>query len=74
MRVTSPELAQRSRVASEQANHFLTLGASVGAIGALGALAGAVCPLCMVATPALLSFGLVRKLHALWLRWRARAD
>jgi hypothetical protein len=48
------------------------MGASVGAIGLLGALAGAVCPLCVVATPALLSFGLLQKLRGLWLRARAK--
>ncbi|MBN8231264.1 hypothetical protein JYK02_27470 [Corallococcus macrosporus] len=47
-------------------NELLASGLGVGAVGALGALVtGAVCPLCIVATPALLAVGLVQK-------WRAR--
>lgn len=43
-------------------NSLLAAGAGVGAVGALGALVvGAVCPLCIVATPALVGAGLVQK-------------
>lgn len=72
MTPTTDTLERSSRRASEQANHFLAMGASVGAIGLLGALAGAVCPLCVVATPALVSFGVVQKLRGWWLRARAK--
>ncbi len=46
-------------------NELLASGLGVGAVGALGALVtGAVCPLCIVATPALLGVGLVQKWYA----------
>ena len=48
------------------ANVCLFLGAGVGALGAGGALAaGAVCPLCVVVSPALIGVGLFR-------RWQLR--
>lgn len=72
---TSPaELLRKSRLAKEQGLHWLATGAGVGAIGALGALAGAVCPLCVVATPALLGAGLVRTVWGKHLERRARHD
>ena len=47
-------------------NGLIASGLGVGAVGALGALVvGAACPLCIVATPALLGAGLVQK-------WRER--
>ena len=44
------------------ANVTIGLGAGIGAFGAVSALAvGAVCPLCIVATPALLGLGLYQR-------------
>ena len=49
---------------AENGNTLLMAGTTVGAVGAAGALlAGAVCPLCIIATPLLLGTGLVRKLR-----------
>ena len=46
------------------ANNLLAAGASAGAIGTAGALiTGAVCPLCIVATPVLLGVGLVKRMN-----------
>ncbi len=47
------------------ANNLLAAGASAGAIGTAGVLiTGAVCPLCIIATPLLLGVGLVKRLNA----------
>lgn len=59
------ELLRRSRTARQQSKDWLTAGLGVGAIGVLGAVAGAVCPVCVVATPALLGAGVLR---AAWAR------
>jgi hypothetical protein len=72
--VTPAELLTKSRLAKDQGWQWLTAGAGVGAIGALGALAGAVCPLCVVATPALLGAGLARTAWARSLERRAQAQ
>ncbi len=58
------ELWRNGQQASQLGTTFLTAGASVGAIGLLGAAVGAVCPLCVVATPALLGLGVVQKVRA----------
>lgn len=51
-----------------EANSFLATGASVAAIGVAGAvIGGAVCPVCVVAAPALLGVGV-------WKRLRAKRD
>lgn len=70
---TPAELDRKRRRASEQGTSFLTMGLSVGAIGLAGAALGAVCPLCVVATPALLGAGAVQKLRAALLSRRADA-
>lgn len=57
---------------SQQGNELLTVGLSVGAIGLVGAAIGAVCPLCVVATPALLGLGATQKLRAAWLKRKTR--
>lgn len=45
------------------ANYLLAGGASAGAIGTAGVLiTGAVCPLCIVATPLLLGAGLFKRM------------
>lgn len=49
---------------------LLKAGAAVGTIGLAGAALGAVCPLCVVMTPALLGLGAVLKLRS---AWQARA-
>lgn len=55
----------RSALRTDHAgNDFLRAGLAVGAIGVGGALLGAVCPLCVVATPALISLGAVQKVRA----------
>jgi flagellar motor component MotA len=68
---TPAELDRQRRRVSEQGSSFLTMGLSVGAIGLAGAALGAVCPLCVVATPALLGAGAVQKLRAALLSRRA---
>lgn len=46
------------------ANSLLAAGASAGAIGAAGALiTGAVCPLCIIATPILLGVGFLKRMR-----------
>ena len=48
----------------EDANSLLAAGAAMGAVGVAGALVtGAVCPLCVIVTPVLLGFGLIKKLR-----------
>ena len=48
------------------AKHFVLMGAGVAAIGALGAVVGgALCPVCVVASPALLGIGAYKA-------WKAR--
>jgi len=45
------------------ANNLLAAGASAGAIGTAGALiTGAVCPLCIIATPVLLGVGFLKRM------------
>lgn len=51
-----------------QGTTFLATGAGVAAIGLAGAALGAVCPLCVIAAPAVAGFGLVQRLRA----WRLR--
>ena len=47
----------------QSANELLFAGTAFGGVGTMGALAtGAVCPICIVATPLLLGIGLVKKL------------
>jgi hypothetical protein len=47
-------------------NDMILTGAGIGAIGVAGAVfLGATCPICVVATPALIGVGLFQK-------WRAR--
>lgn len=56
-RPKSPDVQQ----ARDQAKGFLLSGAGVAAIGAIGAvLGGAVCPVCVVAAPALIGAGLYK--------------
>lgn len=53
---------------SRESTQYLTMGLGIGAIGAMGALVGAaVCPVCVVATPALLGVGLYK-------RWKERTE
>jgi hypothetical protein len=68
------EVLKKSQLAKDQGLQWLAAGAGVGAIGALGAMVGAVCPLCVVATPALLGAGLVRTAWAKHLERRAKHD
>jgi len=49
----------------KEGNQLLGLGAGVGAWGAASALLlGSVCPVCVVATPALVGLGLLRRWQA----------
>lgn len=66
-------LAQQGEAAGKQGTDFLTAGAAVGAMGVAGALLGAVCPLCVVVTPALVGAGLVQKWRARRLKLKAAA-
>lgn len=66
------ELVRNAQRAKATGTDLLTMGASVGAIGLAGAALGAVCPACVVATPALLGFGLVQKLRAFFLSRKAK--
>lgn len=62
---TAPaELMRAANRTDHTANDLLRAGLAVGVIGVGGALIGAVCPLCVVATPALLGLGAVQKLRA----------
>lgn len=70
---STPDAAETSdrerekRVTEElkvQGTTFLATGAGVAAIGLAGAALGAVCPLCVVAAPAVAGFGLVQRLRA----------
>lgn len=55
----------------KEGNQLLGLGLGVGAWGAAsGVLLGAVCPVCVVAAPALVGVGLVRR----WQAGRGPAD
>jgi len=52
--------------AKRDANALMVSGAGIGVLGAVAAaIGGAVCPVCVVAAPALLGIGVFR-------RWRAR--
>lgn len=49
----------------QDSNTLLGAGVGIGAIGALGALVGgAVCPVCIVATPALIGAGVVQRVRS----------
>ena len=73
MKKHSPaELVRNAQRANAAGTDLLTIGASVGAIGLAGVALGAVCPACVVATPALLGFGLLQKLRAFFLSKRAK--
>lgn len=64
---SSPEHAKQQE--KRDASAMMMTGAGIGVLGAVAAaIGGAVCPLCVVAAPALLGVGAFR-------RWRAsRAD
>ena len=66
------ELVRNAQRANAAGTDLLTIGASVGAIGLAGVALGAVCPACVVATPALLGFGLLQKLRAFFLSNKAK--
>lgn len=72
MKTSTAELIRNARRASASGTDLLTIGASVGALGLAGAALGAVCPACVVATPALLGFGLLQKLRGFFLAKRAK--
>ena len=72
MKTSTAELIRDSRRANAAGTDLLRIGASVGALGLAGAALGAVCPACVVVTPALLGFGLVQKLRAFFLAKRAK--
>jgi uncharacterized membrane protein YebE (DUF533 family) len=50
-----------------ESNSLLATGAGVAALGVAGAALGAVCPLCVVAAPALVGAGVYK-------RWQARRE
>lgn len=48
-----------------EARRFVGMGLGIGAVGALSAAAfGAVCPVCVVAAPALVAMGVVKHVRA----------
>lgn len=60
------EHRRRAEQQREEGNACLRAGAGVGAVGlAGGLLVGSTCPLCIIATPALLAVGVYK-------RWQAR--
>lgn len=71
-KLSPAELLRNAGRANATGSDLLTIGLSVGALGVAGAALGAVCPACVVATPALLGFGLVQKLRGFFLARRAR--
>jgi hypothetical protein len=63
---SSPEPERKNP--DSEANACIGIGAAVGVIGATAAaITGAVCPICIVATPGLIGVGVYR-------RWRSRAS
>lgn len=59
-------MTDRNSPKARESTHLLAAGLGIGAFGVLGALVGsAVCPVCVVATPALLGAGLYK-------RWKER--
>lgn len=64
----SGRVLSRARQLNDSGGDFLKTGALIGVMGVAGAALGAVCPLCVVATPAFLGLGVVQKLRAAWLR------
>jgi hypothetical protein len=71
-KLSPAEILRNAGRANAAGKDLLTIGLSVGAVGLAGAALGAVCPLCVVATPALLGFGLVQRLRGFILTRRAR--
>jgi hypothetical protein len=64
---------ERTKEDNNQANAMRAGGAAIAAIGVAGAImGGALCPVCVVAAPALLGIGAVRKIRAARRRARAR--
>lgn len=56
---------QTQRRSEEDANALMVAGAGIGALGAVTAMiGGAVCPVCVVAAPALIGVGAFRKWKA----------
>jgi hypothetical protein len=65
----------RSQGDNNEANTMLAGGAAIAAIGIAGAIVGgAVCPVCIVAAPALLGIGAARKIRAARARTRAAEE
>jgi hypothetical protein len=66
---------ERTKEDNNEANAMLAGGAAIAAIGIAGAIVGgAVCPVCVVAAPALLGIGAARKIRAARRRARAHDD
>jgi hypothetical protein len=60
---------------SAEANTLLLGGVGIAAIGIAGAIVGAaVCPVCVVAAPALLGLGAMRKIQAARRRASSKTD
>ena len=57
------ELSLTENDEAREANTCIGLGLGVGALGAAAAtVGGAVCPLCIIIAPALIGFGMLRKI------------
>lgn len=61
-------MSERTPPKIRESTQYLAMGVGIGAFGVLGAIVGtAVCPVCVVATPALLGAGLYK-------RWKERSE
>jgi hypothetical protein len=62
---SADELDQARADERREANHYLAAGLGIGAFGAASALlVGAVCPVCVVAAPALVAAGAYKRIRA----------
>jgi hypothetical protein len=60
-----PQAEPATRVEVREANNLIGAGVGIGAFGAATAAAfGAVCPVCVVATPLLIGAGVVKRVRA----------
>ena len=58
-----PQETSTTKNENKEANTCIGLGVGVGAFGVIGAtVSGAVCPLCLVVAPALVGYGVYRRI------------
>ncbi|MBI2393888.1 MAG: hypothetical protein HYV09_30230 [Deltaproteobacteria bacterium] len=74
-REVGPPEVDRRDVERDDGRDLLGAGVAVGAIGVLGAITGAaLCPVCVIATPALLGYGAYKNIKARRARRRTTDD